>query len=58
MYVRVFAPDGEPFEVSRDRADYLILECGWTQTPPITEATAAAVKKPANAGTVADSTSE
>lgn len=35
MYVRVYAPNGEPFDVSRDRADRLILEEGWTQTPPV-----------------------
>lgn len=35
MYVRVYAPNGEPFDVSRDRADTLILENGWTQTAPV-----------------------
>lgn len=35
MYVRVYAPNGEPFDVSRDRADHLILNCGWTQTAPV-----------------------
>lgn len=34
MYVRVFSPEGEPFEVTRDRADRLILQNGWTQTRP------------------------
>lgn len=33
MYVRVYAPNGEPFDVSRDRADHLLLNCGWTQAP-------------------------
>jgi hypothetical protein len=38
MYVKVYAPNGEPFEVTRDRADRLILNEGWTQTAPtITE---------------------
>lgn len=37
MYVRVYAPDGEPFDVSRERADHLLLNCGWTQTQPISE---------------------
>jgi hypothetical protein len=32
MYVRVYAPNGEPFDVSRDRADHLILNAGWTQS--------------------------
>ena len=34
MYCKVYAPNGEPFEVSRDRADTLVLEEGWTQTKP------------------------
>lgn len=34
MYTRVYAPDGEPFDVPRERADFLILQQGWTQTPP------------------------
>ena len=34
MYVRVYSPEGEPFEVTRDRADRLILQNGWTQTRP------------------------
>lgn len=34
MYVRVYAPSGEPFDVSRDRADHLILNAGWTQSVP------------------------
>lgn len=34
-YVTVYSPDGQKFEVaSRDRADKLLLEDGWTQTPP------------------------
>ncbi len=33
MYIRVYAPDGEPFDVTRERADRLILQEGWTQTP-------------------------
>lgn len=37
MYVRVYAPDGEPFDVSRERADHLLLNCGWTQTQPVSE---------------------
>lgn len=37
-YVTVYAPDGQKFEVaSRDRADKLILQEGWTQTPPVAE---------------------
>lgn len=34
MYIRVYAPDGEAFDVPRERADKLILQDGWTQTPP------------------------
>ena len=34
MYVLVYSPDGEPFEVTRDRADHLLLNEGWTQTKP------------------------
>jgi len=38
MYHRVYSPDGEPFDVhSRDRADHLILERGWTQSPVTVE---------------------
>lgn len=34
-YITVYTPEGKKFEVaSRDRADKLILENGWTQTPP------------------------
>ena len=37
-YVTVYSPDGKKFEVaSRDRADKLLLEEGWTQTPPVEE---------------------
>ena len=37
-YVTVYSPDGQKFEVaSRDRADKLILEEGWTQNPPVEE---------------------
>lgn len=61
MYVRVYAPNGEPFDVSRERADHLILTCGWTQTAPVTEPEAEAAveqekqkstrrRKPADAG--------
>ncbi|QGH74813.1 hypothetical protein MAL1_00066 [Bacteriophage DSS3_MAL1] len=35
MYVRVYAPNGEPFDVTRERADRLILQDGWTQSAPI-----------------------
>jgi hypothetical protein len=34
MYVRVFSPAGEMFEVIRERADHLLLIEGWTQTAP------------------------
>lgn len=37
MYVRVYAPNGEPFDVTRERADRLILQDGWTQTKPVAE---------------------
>lgn len=37
MYVRVYAPNGEPFDVTRERADTLLLQEGWTQTPIVTE---------------------
>ena len=33
LYIRVYAPDGEPFDVVRDVADNVILNLGWTQTP-------------------------
>lgn len=42
MYVRVYSPDGEMFEVTRDRADQLILEQGWTQTPQVSSTAAPA----------------
>lgn len=32
LYTRVYAPDGEPFDVVRDVADNLLLNLGWTQT--------------------------
>jgi len=36
MSTRVYSPSGEPFDiVRRDTADKLILEEGWTQTPPV-----------------------
>lgn len=35
MYIRVYAPNGEPFDVSRERADMCILTLGWTQTAPV-----------------------
>lgn len=34
MYTRVYAPNGEPFDVTRDIADNLVLNQGWTQTAP------------------------
>ncbi len=34
MYIRVYAPSGEAFDVTRERADKLILDQGWTQSPP------------------------
>jgi hypothetical protein len=43
MYHRVYAPDGEPFDVTRERADSLILQEGWTQNPPQTEQTEEAI---------------
>ncbi|UVD36469.1 hypothetical protein RCXUPER_51 [Rhodobacter phage RcXuper] len=60
MYVRVYAPNGEPFDVSRDRADHLILACGWTQSAPVTAPEPEVVsekpktrrRKPADAGDV------
>ena len=33
MYHRIYAPNGEPFDVPRERADSLILQEGWTQNP-------------------------
>ena len=33
IYNRVYAPNGEPFDVVRDIADHLVLDLGWTQTP-------------------------
>lgn len=44
MYVRIFSPDGEPFEVSRERANNLILNEGWTQTAPTITIPVALVK--------------
>ncbi len=36
MATRVYSPAGEPFDIPRrDLADKLILEEGWTQTPPV-----------------------
>lgn len=35
MYVRVYDPSGEPFDVTRERADRLILQEGWTQSKPV-----------------------
>ena len=41
MVTRVYAPNGEPFDIPRrDTADKLILESGWTQTPPTFESVA------------------
>ncbi len=34
MYCKIYAPNGEAFEVSRERADRLVLQEGWTQTKP------------------------
>lgn len=34
MYVRVYSLEGEAFDVTRHVADDLILQKGWTQTPP------------------------
>lgn len=34
MYVRVYSPEGEPFDVPQDRASNLILLNGWTQSMP------------------------
>lgn len=46
MVTRVYAPDGEPFDIPRrDTADKLILEKGWTQTPPTFEDVKKAPKK-------------
>lgn len=35
LYIRVYAPNGEPFDVVRDVADNLLLNLGWTQTEPV-----------------------
>ena len=35
MYVRVYSPKGEAFDVTRERADKLLLEQGWTQTQAV-----------------------
>jgi hypothetical protein len=34
MYVRVFSLEGKMFEVTRERANKLLLQHGWTQTKP------------------------
>lgn len=34
-YKRVYAPNGEPFDVPEDRANNLVLNKGWTQTPVV-----------------------
>lgn len=37
VYKTVYSPEGECFEVIRDRANHLILQHGWTQSAPIVE---------------------
>jgi hypothetical protein len=37
MYVKIYAPDGEMVEVTRQKADELILNFGWTQNAPVFE---------------------
>ena len=34
MYCKIYDPKGEAFEVSRERANRLVLQEGWTQTKP------------------------
>lgn len=34
-YKRIYAPNGEPFDISESRANDLILQKGWTQQPPV-----------------------
>ena len=46
MYVRVYSPEGELFEVPRDRADRLILQDGWTQSPVTKSPTSADADEP------------
>lgn len=53
MYHRVYAPNGEPFDVTRDRADRLILQEGWTQSKP-----KAVAREPEPAQNEADSIQE
>lgn len=40
QYERIYSPDGEPFEVTPDRAAELILNQGWTRQPVETVAPA------------------
>lgn len=35
MYYKVYAPDGEMFEVPHNKFTKLVLMDNWTQTPPI-----------------------
>lgn len=35
MYVKIFSPDGEPFEVTEDRAAELRLNHDWTSQPVV-----------------------
>ena len=37
IYTKVYSPDNEFFEVTRDIADKLILENGWTQNPTVNQ---------------------
>lgn len=34
LYRTIYAPSGEAFEVSPDRADDLVLNMGWSNTAP------------------------
>ena len=58
-YTTVYSPDGKKFEVaSRDRADKLILQDGWTQTKPVIEKKKAEPKKPLRRKTKVEPISE
>lgn len=46
FYKKVWAPNGQMFEVTHEKAAQLVLNKGWSNTPPAT-------KKPANKGTKA-----
>jgi hypothetical protein len=51
LYHTIYAPDGVPFEVSPERASELILNQGWSNTPPQKDITVKTGKKTRQADT-------